>query len=74
VVILKKGLAKFGYGPDMKVEILFETIIYLFFKRLLHLFNVLGYLAAGTFCKKIWRFLLIKKMKSSELGPIFSQK
>jgi hypothetical protein len=51
VVIQKKDLAKFGYGPDMKVEHLCETRI-LFQKRLLHFFNILGYLAAGTCCKK----------------------
>jgi hypothetical protein len=36
VVIQKKDLAKFGYyGPDMKVENLFETIFF-YKKRLLH--------------------------------------
>jgi hypothetical protein len=28
VVIQKKDLAKFGYGPDMKVENLCETVIF----------------------------------------------
>ncbi len=51
MVIQKKDLAKFGYyGPDMKVEILFETRIFFIEKKLLHFFNSLGYLAAGTCC------------------------
>jgi hypothetical protein len=60
----------------MKVENLFETRNFFIKKILLHFFNILGYLAAGTCCRKNMAILFFKKlkMKSSELGPIFSQK